>query len=506
MSDTVDALLREHAHTYDAKDAVVDPGERVSYRDLDTDTLALAAVFVEAGVNKGSRVGVIAPNGVRWVRIVLALSRIGAVVVPLSTLLSAPELTAALRTAAVQHLVTVDEFRGRRYLDALPPKDAVPALQRIHRVEDLATDAGTRAHGVAWALAHAVRPADALAILFTSGSSGDPKGVRHTHGNAIDAVRSGLSARCINADTRLYLPMPLFWVGGFAGGLMSALVAGATLVTEPAPQPDSTLRLLDAERVTLFRGWPEQAEALAQRVGSPGGVEADLSALGPGSLEALLPEAQRPQPGARARLFGMTETFGPYCGFRADTDMPESAWGSCGRPFDGIAVRIVDPDSGAPTATGQTGMIQVRGGQVMRGIVRRSREEVFTADGYYPTGDLGRLDARGFLFFHGRCDDMFKVSGATVYPGEVERALRTLAGVRAAFVTNVPGPVDNRVAAAVVCDGPATVEELRAAAKAVLSAFKVPTVWMVLDDEDCVPRGGSGKVDTARLRALFDGR
>ena len=154
-----------------------------------------------------------------------------------------------------------------------------------------------------------MRPSDPLAIMFTSGSSGPPKGVWHSHGNAIASVRSGLAARCIDTETRLYLPMPFFWVGGFAGGLLSALVAGATLVTEPVPQPDSTLRLLDAEKVTLFRGWPEQAEALTRHQKEAG---ADLSTLQPGSLDALLPEELRSMPFC-PRSCAPGRVLGPAC-------------------------------------------------------------------------------------------------------------------------------------------------------------------------------------------------
>ena len=199
----------------------------------------------------------------------------------------------------------------------------------------------------------------------------------------------------------------------------------------------------------------------------------------------------------------MTEAFGPYCGYPADTDMPPSAWGSCGKPFPGMEVRIVDPDTGAPVPAGTVGMIQIRGPHTLRGICRRSREDLFTADGFYPTGDLGHLDDDGFMFYHGRSDDMFKVSGATVYPGEVERALRTIDGVDNAFVTNVPGAKGDRVGAAVVCDEPLSVEQLRGAARELLSAFKVPTVWAVLESDDDVPRGGTGKVDIRRLREML---
>ncbi|GFG95010.1 class I adenylate-forming enzyme family protein [Mycobacterium timonense] len=503
MPSTIDQLVRLRAQHDADTPMVIDPTARISYRELDTTTRDLAAAFVEAGVGKGSRVGLIMPNGTRWVQIAIALTRIGAVLVPLSTLLQPGELVAQLRVAAVQFLVSVEEFRGHRYLDDLNtvPAAELPALQQVWSADRLDSAAASdRTRRIIDAMADTVTPADPLVIMFTSGSSGSPKGVVHSHGNALGAVQSGLAARCITAETRLYLPMPFFWVGGFGSGILSVLLAGATLVTEEIPRPETTLRLLERERVTLFRGWPDQAETLARHADSLGVA---LSALRPGSLEALLPPERRAQPGARATLFGMTEAFGPYCGYPADTDMPATAWGSCGKPFDGTEVRIVDPESGAPATVGTAGMIQIRGPHTLRGICGRRREELFTPDGFYSTGDLGHLDEQGFLFYHGRSDDMFKVSGATVYPSEVERALRTIDGVAQAFVTNVPGAAGERVGAAVVCDDALTAEQLHASARKVLSAFKVPAVWLLLDSDDDVPRGGTGKVDVRRLREML---
>jgi acyl-CoA synthetase (AMP-forming)/AMP-acid ligase II len=504
MPDTIDHLVKLQAAHHGAKPMVVEPATRISYRELDTTTRDIAAVLVQAGVGKGSRVGLIMPNSARWVQVAVALTRIGAVLVPLSTLLRAGELVAQLRTASVQFLVSVEEFRGHRYLDDLAsvaPAD-LPALRQVWTADRLArATAGEPARRVVDAMTETVTPADPLVIMFTSGSSGPPKGVVHSHGNALGAVRSGLAARCITADTRLYLPMPFFWVGGFGSGILSALLAGATLVTEEIPSPESTLRLLESERVTLFRGWPDQAEALARHAAAAG---VDLSALQPGSLEALLPPDQRARPGARAILFGMTEAFGPYCGYPADADMPAAAWGSCGNPFAGMEVRTVDPDTGRPVPAGTVGMIQIRGQHTLRGICRRSREDVFTTDGFYPTGDLGHLDADGFLFYRGRSDDMFKVSGATVYPGEVERALRTIDGVENAFVTDVAGAAGERVGAAVVCNGALTAEQLSESARTLLSAFKVPKIWLLLESDDDVPRGGTGKIDMCRLREMLN--
>ncbi|HEV7422680.1 MAG TPA: class I adenylate-forming enzyme family protein [Mycobacterium sp.] len=515
MTDTIDALVRLRATDDAATPMVIDPTDRITYAALDSATWRLAATFVDHGIGKGSRVGLIMPNGVDWVRIAVALTRIGAVLVPLSTLLAPRELVAQLRVASVQYLVAVDEFRGHRYHDDLCTEletsdigdrtlhhPTLPALRRVWTPDTMTgTVAGPDATAVCDAMTAAVTPSDPLVIMFTSGSSGMPKGVVHSHGNALAAVRSGLGPRCIGADTRLYLPMPFFWVGGFGSGVLSALLAGATLVTEPSPRPETTLRLLERERVTLFRGWPDQAEVLARQADSVG---ADLSSLQPGSLEALLPLEQRGRPGARATLFGMTEAFGPYCGYRADTDMPESAWGSCGKPFPGMEVRVVDVDDGGPVPAGTIGMIQLRGPHTLRGICGRSREALFTADGFYPTGDLGHLDDDGFMFYHGRSDAMFKVSGATVYPSEVERALRTVDGVDAAFVTNVGSDQGDRVGAAVVCDRDTiTADGLRSSARTLLSSFKVPTVWLLLGSDDDVPRGSTGKVDVRRLRELL---
>src|ERR1700761_2921928 len=300
MPETIDRLARLRAAEHGAKAMVIDPAGRLSYRELDTTTQDLAAGFIQAGIGKGTRVGLIMPNGVRWVQIAIALTRIGAVLVPLSTLLRAPELIAQLRTASVQILISGEEFRGHRYLDdlrsVLDPGE-LPALRHVWAADRL-PDA--RADAFVEAVTAAVTPNDTMVIMFTSGSSGPPKGVLHSHGSALGAVRSGLASRCIDSETRLYLPMPFFWVGGFGSGVLSALVAGATLITEKIPRPESTLRLLETERVTLFRGWPDQAEALARHAETIG---ADLSALRPGSLEALLPPERRAAPGARAMLF-----------------------------------------------------------------------------------------------------------------------------------------------------------------------------------------------------------
>src|SRR5689334_20141429 len=198
MTDTIDTLVRLHAARNADKPVVIDTDSQITYQELDVVTRDLAAAFVGAGVGKGTRVGLIMPNSVQWVQIAAALTRIGAVLVPLSTLLQPPELVAQLRVASVQALIAVEEFRGHRYLDDLAGvinTPELPALQSAWAPAQLTS--GERDID---AMTAAVTPSDTLVIMFTSGSKGPPKGVIHSHGNALAAVRSGLNARCIDAD------------------------------------------------------------------------------------------------------------------------------------------------------------------------------------------------------------------------------------------------------------------------------------------------------------------
>jgi acyl-coenzyme A synthetase/AMP-(fatty) acid ligase len=198
----------------------------------------------------------------------------------------------------------------------------------------------------------------------------------------------------------------------------------------------------------------------------------------------------------------MTETFGAYCGARLDRDLPERGRGSCGKPFDGVEVRIVERGSGATCAPGEMGEIHVRGRTVMRGICGRTRDATFDADGWYPTGDLGVRTADGHLWYHGRVDDMFKVKGATVYPAEVEGAIRAIDGVQQAHVTSVPAG-DGAHAVGVLVVSATPHDELVAGARARLSAFKVPTCWITTTSAADVPMTATAKVDKAALQGLL---
>jgi len=517
---TVPALVIRWAVDEPDTRFLVTETDHLTFAQLEDASARVATLLARHGVGKGARVALLLPNGIEWAVLACGILRAGAVLVPLSTLLRPSELEAQLRIAAVEVLVLAPGFRGRDYLadlESIAPDARVdveiahaqwlPELPRLRTValadDVLATathDALDRAFVAGFDAS--VRPADDMVVMFTSGSRGAPKGVIHTHGGALGAVAESLGPRCLSHGDRLYIPMPFFWMGGFGGGLLSALVAGATLVSEAEPEPTRTLALLERERVTLFRGWPEQAVALAAH---PAFESTDLSSLEPGSLDAVLPPEHRRPPGTRANLFGMTESFGPYSADRLDTDLPPGKEGSCGRPFPSVEVRVVDVDSGREVAPGTTGEIQLRGPNLMRGICGRRRAEVFTVDGYYPTGDLGRLDADGYLFFVGRRDDMIKVKGATVYPSEVETALLTVPGVARALVVDLPrdSHVDLGAVVVLTSDASLTDVDLAREAKARLSAFKVPTHWAVVARDE-IPVTATGKVDKAALQELLE--
>src|SRR5438477_794418 len=248
---TVPALLRRHAGTTPDLQFVITEDAALTYGELDRTSRRSAARLIRAGVGKGTRVGLLMPNGCEWALTAMAAMRIGAVLVPLSTLLRPPELAAQLRAAGVEHLICVTSTRGHQHLEdlaaispALQPDGAplfVPALPRLRSIlvwDDWVSEPEAEVSPEAALVAsyeELVRPADDMVVIFSSGSRGVPKAVVHTHGGALGATQSGLSTRCIHAGERLYIPMPFFWMGGFGGGLITVFVAGATLITETSP-------------------------------------------------------------------------------------------------------------------------------------------------------------------------------------------------------------------------------------------------------------------------------
>ncbi|MEL7207511.1 MAG: class I adenylate-forming enzyme family protein, partial [Actinomycetota bacterium] len=464
---TAGHLIHDLVERHAATDLVVLGDRRATYAEIEAASADLARGLLARGVGKGSRVGLLAPNGPEWITGWLAATRIGAVAVLLNTYLKARELEWVLRHSDVDTLLLADRHLGHDYLERL--EEVAPALaagrdsdgrlvlpshpflRSIHTwpsegrvppgwagtVDDLvAAGASVPAEHLAEVEAE-VDPADPMVVVYSSGSTDEPKGAIHSHGAVVRHAHNLWQFRDLAAGDVVYTPMPLFWIGGLSFTLLAAMHAGATLVFEERFEPGATLDLLERERVTIAIGWPHMSKALTEHPTFP---ERDLSAIKGGSFDALLPEDQRPaDPSLRVNSLGMTETCGPHLLGVMGSELPESKRGSFGLSAPGLEHRVVDPVTGDELPPGEMGELWVRGYSVMLGLHRRERSEVFTPDGWYPTGDGGWFDEDGHFYFKGRMGEQIKASGMNVTPREVELVLEEMAEVMHAFVLGVSG-------------------------------------------------------------------
>ena len=514
---TLPALLRARAEARGAAALLTCDDDVLSYADAERRSAALARGLLAAGAGKGTQVGILYPNGSAFAVAWLAAARIGAVAVSLSTFSTAAELRVLLRNADIALLLCARSYRSHDYaavlreavpgldLGAPPPlfAEALPVLRRI--VLDLAAieeEGLAIAPGVLEAVEADVSAGDRLTIVHTSGSTGDPKGVVHSHGALIRHLDNLNQIRRYTQDEVLFSNSPFFWIGGLAYSLLGTLVAGAKLVCSNAPHAGGVLDVLERERPTMVNGF---AQSVAHLPRDPSFARRDLSSIRRGNLFPILPDAVRPKdPELRHAMLGMTET-GSVCLTSGDeSEQPEARRGSFGRPAPGFEVAVVDPESGAACAPGEPGELRLRGPFLMEGYYRRERHEVFDAEGWYRTGDLVTVDRDGFFYFHGRRGDMIKTSGANVSPREVEAAIQELTGF-AAHVIGLADAVRGQIVAAAIrvpAGRALDPDALRAQLAQRLSAYKIPRRILLLAD-DAVPLLSSGKLDRPALEARF---
>jgi acyl-CoA synthetase (AMP-forming)/AMP-acid ligase II len=346
-----------------------------------------------------------------------------------------------------------------------------------------------------------VSPADDAFVVYTSGSTATPKAVVHSQRTVARQPAVLASYFGITADDRTMPLLPAFWMGGIAYALQ-VLSTGGTLVYPRSPAIDDVLDMVEQHQVTCLIVWHRFAELRAAAVER--GIDIDrVRGLGSPPRDATgerIPTRRRSSP------LGMSESFAIHSAERIDCPLPEDKPGAAGRAVNGIERRVVDPKTGRTVADGEIGELQLRGGALMSGFYGVPRDEVFTADGYYPTGDLVRIDEDGFAYFVGRTGDMIKTSSANVSRLEVEAALNALPEVDLALVTGLPDPdIGELVAAAVVPAPGASPDEagLREALRAHLSSFKIPRRFVFITHEQ-VPRTSTGKVQLFELRNLVE--
>jgi acyl-CoA synthetase (AMP-forming)/AMP-acid ligase II len=500
---TIPALLERSANDFGDETYLVTPTDRLTYRQAQQRSAHLAGWLLAEGVGKGTRVGLFFPNGVEWVTWWLAASRIGAVVVPLSTLYAPAEIAKVLRLADVGVLIapttvlTIDV--AERFEEALPglsdqPADrlalpAAPYLRRIVFTGDSDRRWTTRyddaepvvPQEILAAVEAEVSPADLSIMIHTSGSTADPKGVLHTHGTLVrqtstwpDAIRAVTGS---GADARILCAMPFFWIGGLLA-TMGALHAPVTLLVVPRLDAEVVLDLIERERATGIVGWPAFTQRLREH---PTFADRDLSSapmLREGPLDIAMTEVPDGFPVHRT----MSETAGGF----VFTDM-----------------RIVG-DDGSPVPDGSVGELLVRGVGVMAGYNKRERTETFDADGWYHTGDrVYRKEGDPRLFYVGRTSELIKAAGANVSPLEVESVIEQFDDVAQCVIVGIDDPVRGEEVCAVVVPAVAQIDvpSLTARTRDQLSAFKVPTRWVVTTS-DQIPTLASGKLNRKALRAL----
>ena len=532
---TADRFVRHLAERWDDRALVVLGERRLTYRDLEAESRRLGRALLASGVGSGSRVALLAPNGPEWVVGWLAAARVGALVVLLNTFHKAGELGWALAHSEADALLTVDRYLNHDYLARL--EQAVPGLARQRReaiaagrhpslrtvwvwaetsstpawagtTDDLLARAGGVSDEQFDEAAARVEPQDPMVVIYTSGSTSEPKGVVHSHSTVIVHPFNLLQFRDLRATDVLYTSMPLFWIGGLSYTLVSAMHTGATVVFEERFDPGGTLELIERQRVTHVIGWPHIAKALVEH---PSFRERDLSSIRGGSFDELLPVDLRVNdPGRKATSLGMTESHGPHSIEPLYVELPEGKENSFGRSVPGIEHRIVDPGTGDELSAGQSGEIWIRGYSMMLGLLDRDRDEVFEPGGWYRTGDRGRLDPDGFLYFEGRMGTVIKAAGTNVAPREVELAIEQHPGVMHAFVLGVPA-ADGRgeaVAAAVVAKPGAriSVEDLLARLRTEMASYKVPRHVAVFAEQRDLPWLESGKIDLQALRGMLADR
>lgn len=524
---TTPVFVRHLAETFGDGEVIVLDERRLTYRAVAEQSARLARGLLADGVGKGTRVGVLMPNGPDWLIAWLGATRIGAILVPINTFYQTRELEWILRHADVQVLLTVPHFLSHDYLARLEAAApglegcgpgpyrlaSLPQLRRIHvfgesdrawshdgaalidRVDgDAAIDAAFLE-----AVEAGVAPADPMVVMYSSGSTADPKGAIHSHGSVIRHSYNLASARNLTSDDRVWSPMPFFWIGGFSFALLGNMHVGATTLCEEVFDPATTLAFLERERVSVALGWPHFGKALSEH---PDFATRDLSSLRAGNVPDILPESVVPRdPQLRPNALGMTETGGPHTWSQGEGPLPESKRGTFGCAVDGVEHRVVDPDTGAPLAHGEFGEICVRGYSLMQGLYKVERADTFAPDGFYRTGDGGWFDSDGTLHFTGRLGEMIKTGGANVTPSEVEQVLVGYPEVKEAYVVGVDDAErGQRVEAAVVLEVGERIEgdALRGRVKQALSAYKVPR-HVVVFESGTLPFTDSGKIDKRTL-------
>jgi acyl-CoA synthetase (AMP-forming)/AMP-acid ligase II len=519
LPETIPAVLERAAQRFARREALVDDMARLTFQNLATEADRAARAFVAAGLAPGDRVAIWAPNIGRWAIAALGLYRAGGVVVPLNTRFKGAEAAYVIRTAGARMLFTVTDFLDTDYV----------ALLAGHEVGALETTVVLRGRASAGAIswddflsagavvepgevadrAAALGPKDLSDILFTSGTTGAPKGAMLTHGASIRAYQAWSDVVGLAEGDRYLVINPFFHAFGLKAGVLASLLKGATIVPHLVFDVQSVLARVVEERISMLPGPPTIYQTMLD---TPDLAEFDLSSLrlavtGAASIPVELIRRMRHELPFENVVtgYGLTEATGIVTMCRHDDDA-ETIATTCGRAIPGVEVAVVD-DDGKDTGIGQPGEVVVRGYNVMKGYFRdaAATSAAIDDDGWLHTGDIGVLDDRGNLRITDRKKDMFIVGGFNAYPAEIENIIMGHPAVGQVAVVGMPDPRLGEVGAAfVVRRGGRDLasDELLEWCREQMANYKVPRR---VEFVDALPLNASGKVLKYELRERLSG-
>jgi HIP---CoA ligase len=512
---TIPALLRSAAAEHPDTIAIADRDTRLSYPALEDAARTFAAALVAAGLDPGNGVGIWAFNCAQWVVAALGTWLAGAVVVPVNTRFKGREAADVLRRSRARLLVTVTDFLDTDYVallrDAgveLPDlasvvvaRGTVPAgtaswSEFLARVTDEARAEADRRTA-------ALGPDDPSDILFTSGTTGVPKGVVQTHGRTVRVGTDWVAMTGLHAGDRYLMVNPYFHMFGLKAGILASLAAGATMLPQATFDVETVLARVGSERVTVLPGAPTLYQSILDH---PTRAAHDLSSLrvavtGAADIPVELIRRVRDELPFRFVVTGYGLTEAGTATATSPEDDAVTVATTVGRPRPGFELRIGD-EKGLPVPAREPGEILLRGGSVMSHYLDdpEATKAAFTEDGWLHTGDLGMLDDRGCLRIVGRSKDMFIVGGFNVYPAEVENYLLEHPDVARAAVVGVPDERMGEVGMAFVVPRPGaapSASELVEWSRGRMANYKAPRFVEIVDD---LPVNATGKVEKDVLR------
>lgn len=527
---TFGSLPDEAARRWGNREALCHEGQRWSFTQFQQEVNRSAKGLISLGVQPGDKVSLWVTNRPEWLFCFYALAKIGAVTVPINTRFRTDDLEYLVRQSDSTTLITVDCSGPVDYLemvrqlcpeiesgnpDDLRPQK-FPELQRVlvlgdspypgtHRWNDVMKEAGSVSDTELEQRQQQVDPDGTALIMYTSGTTGFPKGVMHCHNlirQIVDvASRLGITPRDV---TLMYLP--LFHVFGLIGGALMFLESGSRMVLTTLFDPGEVLRLIQQEKVTLIHGFDTHFGALT---GHPDLTKTDRSSLRTGIQAAGMANSE---PAARqsqellcptASLWGMTEVGGAAAlGF---LDSPEDdRCLTSGFPLPGFEYKVINPDIGETLPFGAEGELCVRGYGVMQGYYKKPEETAAAIDPerWLHSGDVATMREDGTIRFLGRYKDLLKVGGENVDPAEVEEFLLGHPAIDQAQVVGVPDSRLSEVACACVVLKPGQTvsnEDLITFCRGRLASFKIPQYIVVMDE---FPMTASGKVQKFLLREM----